>query len=183
MMILVIVSVLGVGGAQIALMGERSSRNDRDQQIAFHAAEAALYDAQSDIQKSGTARAAIFTSTGVVYFVPGCGTSTTNKGLCAPTAASQKPAWLTVDFLAANSPSVEFGEITGAAFDAGTAGVKPAAKPRYVIEPVVFTKVGETDLSKACDDCVAYRITAMGFGPRTEIQAVLQAVYVRDAGT
>jgi len=49
MLILIVVSVLGVGSAQIALMSERGARNDRDQQVAWQAAEAALNDADFDM--------------------------------------------------------------------------------------------------------------------------------------
>jgi len=38
MLILIVVSILGVGAAQIALMSERSARNDRDMQIAWQSA-------------------------------------------------------------------------------------------------------------------------------------------------
>ena len=49
LLILVVVSLLGVGGAQIALMSERGARNDRDLQMAWQAAEAGLIDAENDI--------------------------------------------------------------------------------------------------------------------------------------
>lgn len=181
MMILVIVSILGVGAAQIALMGERSSRNDRDLQIAFQSAETALFDATNDIEGAGAAtRGAIFntsSSASSVIFVDDCGTTGNNKGLCAIAPASGKPAWLEVDFTATNSPSVAFGDFTGAAFDAGTTGVKPAAKPRYVIEPVPFYEIGQ---NLSSPPAVAYRVTAMGFGPRADIQGVVQMIYRKE---
>ena len=49
MLILVVVSILGVSGIQVAMMGERGTRNDRDQQVAWQSAEAALIDAEFDI--------------------------------------------------------------------------------------------------------------------------------------
>ena len=49
LLILVVVTVLGIGGAQIALLGERSTRYDRDYLVATQAAEAALMDAEQDI--------------------------------------------------------------------------------------------------------------------------------------
>jgi Tfp pilus assembly protein PilX len=55
LLLLVIVSILGVGAAQIATMGERSARNDRDMQVAWQSAEAALMDAEFDIHGPGTA--------------------------------------------------------------------------------------------------------------------------------
>ena len=50
LLILVVVSILGVSGIQISMMGERGTRNDRDQQVAWQAAEAALVDAEFDIE-------------------------------------------------------------------------------------------------------------------------------------
>lgn len=49
MMILVIVSILGVSGVQLALMSEKGARNDRDMQMAWQSAEAALQDAEFDL--------------------------------------------------------------------------------------------------------------------------------------
>ena len=49
LLILGVVSLLGVGGAQIALMSERGARNDRDQQVAWQSAEAGLIDAGIDV--------------------------------------------------------------------------------------------------------------------------------------
>ena len=49
LILLVVVTVLGIGGARIALLGERSTRYDRDSQLAWQAAEAALIDAEYDI--------------------------------------------------------------------------------------------------------------------------------------
>lgn len=168
MMILIIVSLLGVGGAQIALMSERGARNDRDMQIAWQAAEAALIDAEFDMTDAASARKAIFDGKNRTAFVPGCGTSGTSVGLCAVTA-SGKPAWLTVDFTntSSSAETTEFGAISGRDFPVG-AGVQPAMKPRYIIELV------EDPLDKKS---LVYRVTAMGFGPRTDIQAVLQIIY------
>jgi type IV pilus assembly protein PilX len=50
LLILVVVTILGIGGAQIALLGERSTRYDRDYLVASQAAEAALMDAEFDIR-------------------------------------------------------------------------------------------------------------------------------------
>ena len=46
LIILVIVSMLGVAASQLVLQSERSARFDRDWQVAFQAAEAALMDAE-----------------------------------------------------------------------------------------------------------------------------------------
>ena len=193
LLILVVVSVLGVGGAQIALMAERGSRNDRDMQVAWQSAEAALMDAEFDIHGPNTAAASRRTTfdgmNNTTAFVAGCGTSTTdkNKGLCQlpPTG---KPAWLTVDFMldSATAPTVAFGTFTGRSFASVAAGgaatgVQPAKAPRYVIEPIPDILEREAGVAgKAAANKLPtfiYRVTAMGFGPRADIQALNQILY------
>lgn len=183
MLVLVIVSLLGVGGAQIALMGERSARNDRDQQVAWQAAEAALIDAEADMidptASPTTTRQTLFDAKNQIAFYSGCGTATSiatgkSLGLCAlNTDTTVKPAWLTADFTVTGSTAMttEYGQFTGRSFAAGAKGTQPALKPRYVIE-VLPDPYGDKSEPK-----FIYRVTAMGFGPRADIQAVLQMIY------
>ena len=176
LLILMVVSVLGLGAAQIALMGERSARNDRDQQIAWQAAEAAMIDAELDIFAESTigTRKDIFDGKNAKDFVAGCGTSGTSKGLCAFDAAAAKPVWLTVDFTNTDedAPTVPYGQFTERSFAYGNVGIQPALPPRYLIE--LLPDPGRTDLTKVT---YVYRVTAVGFGPRSDIQAVLQMLY------
>lgn len=169
MMILIIVSLLGISGAQIGLMSERGARNDRDLQMAWQAAEAALIDAEFDMTGATATRRDLFDGKNRTAFLPGCGTSGASVGLCAVTTVG-KPAWLTVDFTstAANAPTTAFGAFSGREFKSGNLGVQPAQAPRYIIELV------EDPLDKKS---VVYRVTAMGFGPRTDIQAMVQMIY------
>ena len=180
MLILVIVSILGVSGIQIAMMGERGTRNDRDQQVAWQAAEAALMDAEFDIEglpaSSTTKRNTIFKSenTDIAKFEASCGNSGQSRGLCALNATG-KPAWLTVDFTATgnSAATVQFGTFTGRAFPSGSQGVQPSRPPRYVIEPIPDPLVSRTNPQPR----YVYRVTAMGFGPNPESQAVVQMIY------
>lgn len=184
MIVLAVVSLLGIAGIQISSLAEKSARNDRDLQIAMQAAEAALLDAEYDILGPGAStRRAVFADD--TAFVEGCGTTGNSQGLCTLRATPNvKPAWLTVDFTATgnSAPTTEFGTFTGRAFAAGTAGIQPSKRPRYVIEPME-TSVGSLQArslgEKPPDENKLYRITAMGFGPRDDIQAVLQAVIRR----
>jgi type IV pilus assembly protein PilX len=189
-MILVIVSILGVGAAQIALMGERGARNDRDYQLAWQAADAALMDAEFDISGSDgatAARSALFAPGNRMGFVAGCGAadSGTSRGLCLP-ATSGTPVWLTADFTGSNSPAVEFGTFSNRGFDAGEssntaiASVKPSRKPRYLTEVLDDPEVyGNQGINRAAKPLI-YRVTAMGFGPRPDIQSVMQMLYRKD---
>lgn len=184
MMILIIVSMLGLAAVEIAVMSERGARNDRDLQLALQAAEAALADAAFDIDGTGAAalsRPEVFAADSAADFRDGCGDAASGhgKGLCTPALADQ-PVWLTVDFVApaARSRAVSLGEFTGRPFAAADGssgrGAMPAMKPRYIIEAVPDGEVF-TDLRRKTG--YVYRVTAMGFGPRQDIQAVLQMVY------
>jgi type IV pilus assembly protein PilX len=172
MLILVVVSVLGVGSAQIALMSERSARNDRDQQVAWQAAEAALNDADFDMFSTASTRRTLFDGKTQNAFVAGCGTGANSIGLCA-LKLTGKPAWLTADYLdvSGSAPTTAFGTFTSRTFAAGGVGIQPVQVPRYVIEMVPDATGDKSDPS------FLYRVTAMGFGPRTDIQAVLQMIY------
>jgi type IV pilus assembly protein PilX len=172
MMILVVVSLLGVGAAQIGLMSERSARNVRDQQVAWQAAEAGLIDAEVDMWATSSPRKTVFDGKSRSAFVDGCGTSGISIGLCN-LVNTGKPAWLNVDFTATGSSAsaTAFGTFSGNSFAAGGAGVQPAKVPRYVIEWVPDT-IGDKS-----DPSFVYRVTSMGFGPRDDIQAVLQMLY------
>jgi type IV pilus assembly protein PilX len=181
LIILTIVSLLGVAGIQISMMSERGARNDRDQQLAWQGAEAALIDAEVDIFGLNTAAAARLTTfspvTNSTAFVTGCGTGGTNIGLCS-LVDTGKPAWLTVDFedKSSSAHTVAYGTYTGRTFQFGSTGVQPAAKPRYIVE--LIPDPGERDLGlTGADVKFIFRVTAMGFGPRTDVQAVVQMLY------
>ena len=69
------------------------------------------------------------------------------------------------------------------AFDAGSAGVKPARPPRYIIEYLKDTTQGKeastSALTSRAEAEPTFRITAMGFGPRLDTRAVVQIEYRR----
>lgn len=185
MLILIVVTIVGIGGAQLALLGERSTRYDRDRLIAAQAAEAALKDAEADIAGIGdgsnnvaTTRSAQFTAGNGGIFVAGCGTLGNTRGLCAPPADIDKPVWATVDFLdvSSSAPTVEFGTFTARTFPSGQ-GVEPELKPRYIIELIDDQDRGNDASASATPRPKMYRITAIGFGPRKEVQVVMQTAY------
>ena len=182
LILLVVVTVLGIGASQIALLAEKSTRFARDAQIAFQAAEAALLDAEFDIRGPNTfanQRVATFVTGSSVAFVDGCGTGT-SLGLCLPTASGQKPVWYasTVDFTdaTANATTVQFGQFTGRTLSTGSSGIRPEILPRYIIEIIPDPTPGLNASSQA----TLYRVTAMGFGPRKETQAVVQMIFRKE---
>jgi type IV pilus assembly protein PilX len=181
LIILGILSLLGVAATQMTLLTERSARFDRDWQIAYQAAEAALLDAEFDIRgpnTSAASRTSTFSATGLLGFTDGCGSGTADRGLCMP-AASGKAIWYTVDFMdtgALSAKTVAFGDFTGRNLDIGTTGIRPARAPRYIIEALPDRTPG----GSASAQRFLYRVTAMGFGPRDDTQAVLQMYFRKE---
>lgn len=178
LLILVIVSLLGVAAVQVSQMATKSARNERDIQIAWQAAEAVLLDAELDIigKKAGD-RSKVFINndTDISKFIEGCGASGVSKGLCSY-QENTLPAWLSVDFMATTTPKyVSFGEFTDRTFSAGTAGIQPAAAPRYIIEILDDPNIERTKSVEYRK--YIYRVTAVGFGPNINTQVVLQTIY------
>ncbi len=181
LLMLMAVMLLGLSAAQIALSSEKASRNDRDRKVAFQAAEAALIDAEIDIQNS-TSRSSIFSKNSALYFPAAtdsnCGVEASNNlGLCSRRSVDTTPLWKAVDFSNANvnsTQSVPYGKFTGQLF---TTTLGSSFKvPRYVIELMVFNQAGESAETVS----YFYRITAMGFGIRESTQVVLQTFYRKE---
>ncbi len=184
LLMLIAVMLLGLSATQIALQSEKASRNDRDRQIAFQAAEAALLDAEMDIENSpdrNRSRSAIFSKNDAHSFVPDCGSGDASRylGLCAQAAEGVPPAWLAVDFLndTATSSTVPFGKFTGQSFQTGQ-GSLPARLPRYIIELIAYNRPGESAEMSA--RTYLYRVTAIGFGMRDVTRVVLQTYYRKE---
>jgi type IV pilus assembly protein PilX len=184
LMMLLLVLMLGIAAAQIALQAGKLSRNERDRHIAFTAAEAALLDAEIDIQHSISAdksRSHLFSADSKLGFPVESGnvcashSSNLYLGLCRSVDSSKKPAWIGINFsdeTDAGMHTVPYGRFTGNSFPSGFASmsVKP---PRYAIELMDDRSVSDLTGTPA----YFYRITAIGFGAREATQVVLQAVY------
>lgn len=179
--ILLALLVIGASAAYTAIDAERAARAGRDHHIALQAAEAALLDAERDIEGGsdpGSARAALFAHGSAEGFVPGCGRDDgANLGLCAHMPAPAIAAWQALD-LTSERNGVEYGRFTGAVLPAGQGGL-PARLPRYIIELMPYVKAGE-DASQRTGNF--YRISAIGFGASEQTHVVLQTFYLKAAG-
>ncbi len=188
LLMLMAILMIGIAGAQVALQGSKSSRNDRDRQIAFQAAEAALTDAEMDIEASPDAtkaRSHVFAKDSTRGF-PGEGEQACNSGsrnlylgLCRRALSGATPVWQTVDFTDSDSStmsSVPYGTFTGQRFQVGK-GTLPARLPRYIIELFVYSMPGE----RADVVSYFYRVTAVGFGTRESTQVALQTFYRKES--
>lgn len=180
LLMLIAIVLIGVSAAQIALQGEKSSRNDRDRQVAFQAAEAALLDAEMDIEGAtgASSRSEMFAGDSALGFVEGCGSGLTNTslGLCSHAGEDAAPPWQTIDFLddSSQARSVPYGHFTGMVFPTGE-GPLPITRPRYIIELIRYNWNGAGAGME--DMTYFYRITADGFGTRDSTQVALQTFY------
>lgn len=168
MMMVVLVS-LAMAGMNSSLVQERMAGNARDRNLALQAAEAALRDAEADVEANLGIDSA---------FVASC-----TGGLCRPpsmTSASptSRPLWQTIDWGASAGKTRAYGSVTGA-----TALPGVASQPRYFIEqlPPLPPPAGQSaSLAQSVDDAPqAFRITARGVGVRASTVVVLQSTYIK----
>lgn len=178
--VLIAVLIVAVSAATAALNAEKSARNERDRHIALQAAEAALSDAERDIQSLDAAspRAAMFAPGSALGFVEGCGKRSDDPslGLCSRVEAPGAAVWISTALTGENagaSGTVAYGGFTGAVMPTG-AGTLPARPPRYIIELMPFPRAGD-DASQPVSNF--YRVTAIGFGSRPVTRVVLQSFY------
>ena len=165
LIMLIAVMLLGVAAARMALMNEKSSRGDRDRQIAFEAAEAALRDAELDV--SGPRGQ-------IIAFpeLPGsCHESGAFAGFCR---TGNTPLWTMFNMLAP-TPWVDYGHYSGQRFPYGAASLA-SRPPRYLVELIL---VGRS--SATASALPRLRITSVGFGTRESTQVVLQSIYTINA--
>jgi type IV pilus assembly protein PilX len=193
LIMLSVIMVIGLISTKLSLFSERSARNDRDRQIAFQAAEAALLDAELDIMGPNTAtgrRVCTFDSKQPAEFVVDCGTLT-KTGMCL-SSTNPGDAWQTVKALYtsetgnstanAGNKTVELGQFTGQTLPNGSSGLT-VRLPRYVIEAVPYAGTGNAtdNVGSSTSAEYAFLVTAMGFGTRVETQAMLQALIYKPA--
>jgi len=182
LLIVLALLIIGASAARTAINAERAARAERDRHIALHSAEAALSDAEYDIEGGNdpaSARAALFAPGSALGFDDGCGIApSSNLGLCAHDPAPASAAWRRVALGAPEAEAVNtvaYGGFTGARMPAGQ-GTLPARVPRYIIELMPFSRSGENAGAPAGN---FYRITAIGFGARDSTRVVLQTFYLK----
>lgn len=158
---LVMLSLLGVTAMRTAGIEEKMSGNERDRQLAFEAAEAALRDAERDVQNNLSAGST---------FTTAC-----TDGLCLPPTDGTNIA-TTVNWTGGVPRT--YGSRTGA----GAFPFTVSRQPRYVVEllPNMLAPSGESmSVASRSSAGTPFRITAVGWGRRPSTQVQLQVVYVR----
>lgn len=170
-------------GSRLTLLGEKSARNDRDRQIAFQAAEAALNDAEIDIMGPNAAsnsRVCQVSSRKIELFAAGCGNDASSRGLCGTNTSTTTPLYKSINFedTSTSRRYVKLGEYTGrdGGFSSGNSAL-PAQLPRYIVEAIPFSMPGGQTNHKA------FLITGLGYGLNQRTQVMLQSVIFKPGQT
>lgn len=172
LLMMVALAMLALGSMNSSIVQERMVGNARDRQVALQAAEAAIRDAEVDIEVNLNA---------AVGFVVGCA-----SGLCiSPSDSSDNPLsaplWQSINW----DTTRAYGSRTGAPALLGPGNVALAAQPRYFVEnlPVLPPMPGESAAigggATPSPRARAYRITVRASGIRASTVVMLQSVYVK----
>lgn len=171
LVMIVALAFLALGAMGSGVLQERMGGNARDRNVALQAGEAALRDAEADIQAHLGPDSA---------FTAGC-----DGGLCLPpsmsaTAASSAPVWQNLDW---SSKSRSYGSKTGAPALTGPGGTALASQPAYIVE--LLPQLPPSPGDSACTTCAAplpgqaFRITVRATGVRSSTVVMLQSTYVK----
>jgi type IV pilus assembly protein PilX len=153
LLLLVVMTVLSTSAMQSTILQERMAGNDRDRNLAFQAAEAALRDAEQYIQSDAAP------------FAPFQPTSFNGSGLYD--ARANPGAFSRINDLTDPTMTRAFGADTGAA-------VLPevAAQPRYLIELLAASCAGS-------NQSALFRVTVRARGANDNTSVTLQSRYRR----
>ena len=168
--------LLGISGVQIGQQESKAARSYRERELAWRSAEAALLDAQSDIDASPDpirTRSAMFAGDTRDGFPTDDQPVCAAGGLCRATLPGEPSVSVAAGLRDASFRfAVQYGQFTGRAMQTGV-GSLPAQAPRYVIQilPDPLTGPGNDTLRHF------YRITAIGFGAMPSTHIVLQSYY------
>lgn len=168
LLMMAVLAFLSLGALNVSLIEERMAGNSRDRSLALQAAEAALRDAEADVEANLSADSS---------FVTGC-----TGGLCVPASMAASGAvstlrWRSIAWTSAAGQSRAYGSVTGAA-----ALPDVAAQPRYIVEllPQLPPPSGQSaNLGSSSTAPQAFRITARGVGLRDTTVVILQSTYIK----
>lgn len=159
LLLLVLLTVLGLGTMQSSTLQERMAGNLEQRDLAFQAAEAGLRDAENYL--AGLALLPVFSNTG---------------GLYTPAASGSTPRWDAVDWYATTPANY----INYQAGDLGTPSPYPL--PKYIIEYVASLEDEANDsviFSASGPKSDMLRITSRGVSPNNRSTVRLQSTYLR----
>jgi type IV pilus assembly protein PilX len=161
LVMLLILTILGLSSVQTTSLQERMSRNARDTNLAFQAAESALRDGE-DLLELLNSRALFDAGTTGYYYDNDPGVN---------------PNWRDVDWTAASAAGC-------GCLDGDTAITGVASQPRYVVEHVreVISDADALNLDNIGQDTGSgrtqiFKVTTFGVGGTSTAQVMLQGTY------
>ncbi len=174
LMLLLILTMVGITTMQTTTLQERMSGSIADKDLAFQAAEAALRDAELEIESEVRF---INSYTGpptdpselrrVTALLDGPFTAACSDGLCFNSTAAAADTWTTTKVgLLRGGAGTGYGSQTGLA-----ALPRVAAQPRYLIDFQCQTVAGASFCT------YVFTITALGIGARADSQVLLEEAY------
>jgi type IV pilus assembly protein PilX len=156
LLILLILTIIGITGMSNTTMQERMASNDRDRQVAFQAAEAALRHAEKYLGSPGT-------SLSSSSFDDDC--ESPLAGHCNPKPASTEQ-WLISANWTDSDKHIPYS----------TTG-ETLSSPKYIIEYMGKQVIPPATLPcPTCNDI--FRITALASGATNTARVMLQSYYV-----
>jgi type IV pilus assembly protein PilX len=157
LLFLVVITLIGLSLFSTTTAEEKISRNARDREVAFAAAEAALRDAELRVNGrwGKPTRALVKTD-----FDPACAT-----GLCDARSAAPTPPLTSRDFFDASSAAIPISTVTGSP---KLPGFPDARQPRYMIEMLCLASCKEE----------IFRITVQARGRLRNTMVMLQELYL-----
>jgi type IV pilus assembly protein PilX len=167
LILLLVLTLLGLAAAQSTSLEERMAGNARNHDMAFQAAEAGLYAAQSGILQGLWDNADYAGNSNGLYMLATC---------CAP-AAGWTSAWTTNG----NDPWGTALPIDTAVPGLSIAGIPAGQQPVYIIEqlpPVAppGSNLGQQQSGSGAPPVQPYRITVYATGGDQTTHVILQAV-------
>jgi type IV pilus assembly protein PilX len=173
LVMMVVLAFLSLAAMNTSIVQERMAGNARDKNVALQAAEAALRDAEADIEVNLDAASG---------FSDAC-----NTGLCVPpsmtaSGAQSAPLWQSIAW---DNKARAYGSRTGSPALLGPANEALSSQPRYFIE--MLPSLPPAAGGSACMGCTtvptekarAYRITVRASGVRASTVVMLQSTYIK----
>ena len=152
LVLMLVLTLLGIAGMQSATLQEKMVGNQRDRDLAFQAAEAALRDGESLLDDPILP---VFNGSNGLYGNPLLG-------------AAER--WTTVAWDANDSRPASGDNLT-----------QVAAQPRYIVETMPYTGPpgGSLESDTPVSDSALFRVTTRGVGGTNFAIVVLQSTFLR----
>lgn len=150
--LLLVLTLLGIAGMQSATLVEKMVGNQRDRDLAFQAAEAALRDGELLLNNAALP---LFNGTNGLYENP---------------VAGSAERWSILSWDGNDSRPTSGDDLA-----------KVAAQPRYFVETMPYTGPpgGSLEADTPVPDSAMYRVTARGVGGTNFAVVVLQSTFLR----